>query len=113
MGASECIDPSSLSGRVEQLTGPVLTRPTRARRMIEGHIEQLPTGRYRARFTVASADGIPRGERVVEHAAESCRGFDATLSFVVPMMIGPELSLEVLPPALRTLLSPSEASAAP
>jgi len=104
-GASQCIDPSSLAERVEQLTGPVIARPTGARRIIEGHIEHLTTGGYRARFTVASGDGLPAGERTVEHASEGCRGFDATLSFVVAMLIDPELSLEALPPALLALVS--------
>lgn len=106
--ATACIDPAALASRVEQLTGPVLRRPSGALRILEGHIERSPAGGYRARLTVANGDGRPAGERVLQHASEDCRAFDPALSFVLAIMIDPNLSLDALPPELLAFLSGEE-----
>jgi hypothetical protein len=104
-GAEGCIDPASLALRVEQFTGPVLARPSGARRHIEGHIEPRAGGGYHARITVARGTEVPSGERVLDHASADCRALDGALSFVIAILIDPELSLEALPPELLALAS--------
>src|SRR4051794_41152667 len=103
--ASQCIDPSTLAERVEQLTSVQLSRPAGAERMIEGQIERVAAGSYRARVTASSRGQAASGERVLEQEVTDCRGLDGALVFIVAMMVDPSLSLAGLPPELLALVS--------
>ncbi len=92
--AASCIDPRGLAERVEALTGPVFVGASDAEVSIEGHIDVRVGGGYRARINVTASDGLPAGERVLEHLAEDCRTFDKALSFVIALTIDPDLDLE-------------------
>jgi hypothetical protein len=100
-----CIDPATLADRVEQLTGATLSRPARAARTIEGSIELVSGGRYRARITLSEPGHAPTGQRVLEQGAKDCRELDGALVFIVAMMVDPNLSLEGLSPELLALVS--------
>jgi hypothetical protein len=125
-GAERCIDPRALAARVEALTGPVFVAPAAAEISFEGEI--APDGRgFRARLVSSRADGVPRGERILNTSSADCRALDAALAFVIALTIDPSMSLagvpadvlgqfaQEVPPeqALLSELSAQSASAAP
>src|SRR4051794_31360525 len=85
--ASQCIDPSTLAERVEQLTSVQLSRPAGAERMIEGQIERVAPGRYRARVTASSRGQATSGERVLEQVVTDCRGPVGVIVFIWAMLL--------------------------
>lgn len=104
--AAGCIDPGTLAARVEALTGTRTVAPPDAESTIEGHIEAVPKGGFRARITVTGREPAPLGERVIEHDGANCRDFDDKLVFVIALMIDPDLGMEELN---RVLPSPEQA----
>jgi hypothetical protein len=103
-----CIDPRTLASRVEALTGPVFVTPQGSDYAIEGHIEGQPAG-FVLRLSVTGPDGVPRGERVVQHEGDDCRGFDTTVVFLIALTIDPDLTLEqAVPPSGLGEQAPAE-----
>lgn len=95
-GAERCIDPRALAARVEALTGPVFVAPAAAEVSFEGEI--APAGRgFRARLVSSRADGVPRGERILNTSSADCRTLDAALAFVIALTIDPSMSLSGVP----------------
>jgi hypothetical protein len=97
--ATSCIDPQQLALRVTALTGPVLVAASAADVSIEGHVERLPSGSFRARVTSTSRGGAQRGERTLEQDGD-CRALDEALAFVIALLIDPDLVLQELPAGL-------------
>lgn len=101
--ASTCIDPRALALRVGALTGDVLVEPASATLSIEGHIEAKSDGGFRAHVTSSNAQGVMRGERIIEQPGSDCRQLDSAIAFVIALLIDPDLTLDVLPAEIVAL----------
>jgi hypothetical protein len=100
--AASCIDPRALALRVIELTGPVLVAASDADVSIEGQIERLAEGTFRASVTATGTDGVQRGTRTLEQQGD-CRALDQALAFVIALLIDPDLVLQKLPAGLVAL----------
>jgi hypothetical protein len=106
-GAERCIDPATLTQRVEELTGPVFVPSSATRFVMEVHIAALGTG-FRVVIAVAGR-GVERHTRVLEEASSDCHKLDAPLIFILALTVDPRLSLSTLPAELQGMFGQEEA----
>lgn len=102
-GAGSCIDPRALSLRVTALTGSVLVEPTSADISIEGHVKALGDGGFEVHVSSTTISGTRRGDRTLRHLGNDCHALDEAITFVIALLIDPDLALEKLPAPLVEL----------
>ena len=101
--AGDCIDPRALALQVTALTGTVLVEPSSADLSIEGHVRKSERGEFEVRIAAVRHDGVQRGARTLRQRGGACRALDASIAFVMAVMIDPDLALEKLPASLVAL----------
>lgn len=92
------MDARSLAKAVELRLGrAAIESPARAERAIEGRIEPMKQGGYRASFALTGPLGAALGTREIEGSSADCRAMDADLSLVIALMIDPDAATPKAP----------------
>ncbi|WP_434042201.1 MULTISPECIES: hypothetical protein [Sorangium] len=117
-GAEACVGARALAQAVEARLGrAALVSSTRAELTIEGRIEPVGTGGWRAVLAVADAEGALLGTREITTASPRCGAMDDELALAIALMIDPSAKLSPgAPPPLAApapLPAPSPATAPP
>lgn len=102
--AQQCVDPRTLSERVEELVGPVLVRAPEAEHSVEARVWRPAQGLLRVDVRVLNAAGAKLGERSFEQQRARCPELTPAIAFVIAMMIDPDVAAHGLPPPLLALL---------
>ncbi|WP_437285462.1 hypothetical protein [Sorangium sp. So ce406] len=115
-GAEACVGARALAQAVEARLGrAALVSAARAELTIEGRVEPVGSGGWRAVLAVADADGALLGTREIATASPRCGAMDDELALAIALMIDPsaKLSPGAPPPlaALAPLPAPSPAPA--
>jgi hypothetical protein len=109
-GAEGCVSSSGLAQLLEQMVGPVLTRPDQAGILIEGIASPRATGTgYRALIRVQDSNGEFVGQREIENGDPRCTALTSSVLLVVAILIDPDSAARGLPPSVLDELSRSAA----
>ncbi|KYF67564.1 hypothetical protein [Sorangium cellulosum] len=119
-GAEACVGARALAQAVEARLGrAALVSAARAELTIEGRIEPVGSGGWRAVLAVADADGALLGTREIATASPRCGAMDDELALAIALMIDPSAKLSpgapppLTAPAPLPAPSPAPATAPP
>lgn len=108
-GAESCVAAPALAREVEATLGrPVFVAPGTADLAVEGRVERLPAGGWRASLRLLEADGASLGDRTVDSPEAACTELGHMVALTVALLIDPEGPPAPVPPA-----PPPEPVAAP
>lgn len=113
-GAESCIAAAELGGRVEERLGrKVLVPASEATLSLEGRVERLRSGAFRATVSGSRRDGAPLGTRELVTRGADCRALDDDLVLVLALLVDPDAALgprEASPPSPEAPPAPPAAA---
>jgi hypothetical protein len=89
-GADACIGGKELAEAVEKILGRrVFVSASAADVAVEGHVDRAADG-WKATLRISGDHGAVLGDRELESQGPDCRAMDASLAFVIAVMIDPD-----------------------
>lgn len=97
-GAEGCIGGKELAEAVEKILGRrVFVSASAADVAVEGHVDWAADG-WKATLRISGERGAVLGDRELASQAPDCRAMDASLAFVIAVMIDPDAASHPPPP---------------
>jgi hypothetical protein len=112
-GADGCIGNKELAESVERILGRrVFVSASAGDVAVEGHVDRVAGG-WKATLRISDEHGTLLGSRELASEASDCRAMDASIAFVIAVMIDPDAAERPRPPVAPPSPAPAPMPATP